>query len=213
MPAYGPHPDQHVDVEVPDGSSRGDVALIHGGFWRARYDKSLMEPLAPDLVARGFTAWNVEYRRVGTGGGVPETLDDVVAALELAGPGVVAVGHSAGGHLALWAAGTGRVRAAISLAGVADLRAAERDDLSNGAAREFAGDRLDEADPMQRLPLDVPVLLVHGDRDDAVPIEQSRTFARAAGAELIELDGVGHFDVIDPANESWQRVIEWIENL
>ena len=206
---YGPAPDQHVDV----AGAGPAVALLHGGFWRSRYDKTLMEPLAADLTGRGFEAWNVEYRRVGSGGGVPETLEDVEAALELAGPDVVAVGHSAGGHLALWAAGTGRVRAAVALAGVADLRAADAAGLSRGAAREFAGERLDEADPMQRLPLDVPVLLVHGDRDEAVPVEQSRAFARASGAELIELAGVGHFEVIDPQHESWHRVVAWIESL
>ncbi len=80
--------------------------VIHGGFWKAQYDLTLGEPLAADLVAQGWAALNVEYRRVGNGGGVPATLDDVRAAIDLVAGDygtVVTLGHSAGGHLATWA--------------------------------------------------------------------------------------------------------------
>jgi acetyl esterase/lipase len=104
---HRPHPHRYGDDPSQFGelSGAGPVAvLIHGGFWRDRYDLTLMEPLAADLVARGWAAWNIEYRRLGSGGGVPETLDDVAAAIdflaELDGVDlsrVVAIGHSAGG--------------------------------------------------------------------------------------------------------------------
>ena len=115
--AYGPGPAQVGELWVPDGAGPHPVAvLLHGGFWRASYDHTLMEPLAADLVGQGWAAWNVEYRRVGmTGGGWPGTFDDVAAAVDLLArlgreaPGldlgrVVPIGHSAGGHLALWCA-------------------------------------------------------------------------------------------------------------
>jgi len=100
--AYGDHPDQWIRVHRPDGASRGTVAVLHGGFWKAAYAADLAEPLSADLAARGWTAVTVEYRRVGAGGGFPETLDDVHAALgavpEPAGAPLVTVGHSAGGQ-------------------------------------------------------------------------------------------------------------------
>jgi dipeptidyl aminopeptidase/acylaminoacyl peptidase len=133
---------------------------------------------------------------------------------------VTAIGHSAGGHLALWLAGTGRIAAAVSLAGVCDLAAAATDGLGGGAAVELAGGTAQErpeayalADPLGRLPTGVPQLLVHGDADDRVPVEQSRRYARAAAAagdrcELLELPGTGHFEPIDPRSAAWRDVVE-----
>jgi acetyl esterase/lipase len=218
------------------------VVLIHGGFWRAAYDLGLMRPLAADLAARGIAAWNLEYRRVGQpGGGWPGTLNDVAAgvdALAVAAPGlgldldrVALVGHSAGGHLALWAAGPPlpgspprRVlaRAAVSLAGVADLEAGDAERLGNGAVAAFIGagradapERYLAASPIACLPLGIPQLLVHGDADDDVPVAQSRAYAAAAGAagdhaELLELAGEGHFVVIDPSSAAWAATTDWL---
>lgn len=216
------------------------VVLIHGGFWRDRWDRTLMTPLARDLAGRGIAAWNIEYRRVGqAGGGWPGTFADVAAAIDHIGglPGVdpvraVSVGHSAGGHLALWAAARHRLpagapgsnpqvrlRAGISQAGVVDLTATYAAGLGNGAAAELMGggpdafpERYAAASPTLLLPLSVAQLLVHGDRDDAAPIEQSRSYrnaARAAGddVELVEVAGADHFDVIDPDQSGWQAVV------
>ncbi|HVM16393.1 MAG TPA: alpha/beta fold hydrolase [Gaiellaceae bacterium] len=211
-----------------DGRGSGLLAvLLHGGFWRAAYTCSLMAPLAIDLANRGWTTLNVEYRRIGCGGGVPETLDDVAAAIaagvEHVRPARTAVvGHSAGGHLALWAAAAPAVSAAVSLAGVADLTAAARAGIGDGAAVEFAGGTPEErpdayalADPMRRLPLTAPALLVHGDADDRVPVELSRRYAAAAGprCELLELPGVGHFEPILPRGAAWPLVVERLERL
>jgi dipeptidyl aminopeptidase/acylaminoacyl peptidase len=209
--SYGPDASQFGDLY--EGGDRGVAVLIHGGFWRDRYDLALMEPLAEDLAARGWTAWNIEYRRLGNGGGVPETLDDVGAAIDhleelgLAGGRVVAIGHSAGGHLAAWAATRDdpRVTAFVSQAGVLDTRRAYELGLSDGVAREFLS-----ASPIERLPLKVPALLVHGGRDDTVPVEISERFAAASGAELVVLPDEGHFGHISPFNPLWKAVIEWL---
>lgn len=205
-----------------------------------------MTPLARDLASRGIAAWNIEYRRVGQeGGDWPGTLVDAAAAAD-AVPGlegvdarrVVTVGHSAGGHLALWLAGrhrlpTGAVGAdpllrpcgAVSQAGVADLVAGARAGLGGGACQALLGGEPDDlperyavASPAGLLPLGVPQLLVHGGRDDIVPPEQSRAYAAtAAGSgdavELVELDDADHFDVIEEHGAGWAAVVERLSSL
>lgn len=225
---YGDDPSQWVDLHEPEGESRGLVVVIHGGFWKAQYGAEYGAPLAADLAGRGWTAANVEYRRVGNGGGFPRTLDDVHAAIgavaDRADGPLVTLGHSAGGHLATWAAARGRfdrwadgppVTHVVSQAGVLDLRAAVRKGLGTGAAIAFLGDTdeatYERADPMTQLPLDVPVWAVHAKDDDTVPFSQARRYVEAAtsaGAEatLVEVSG-GHFGVIDPASEAWAACV------
>lgn len=216
---YGRHPAQRVEWTGPrDGPV---CVLVHGGFWRARYRLDLMRPLAEDLAARGWLAWNLEFRRLGplSRGGWPSTLDDVRAGIDLLGDvggrPVVAVGHSAGGHLALLAgAQPGRVRltGVVAQAGVCDLAEADRLGLGAGVTRRFAkGDPA--ADPRRCAPTGVPTLLVHGTEDDTVPAALSERYAAAAGAEA-ELDlrpGEGHMEHIDPASGAWARVVAWLE--
>lgn len=218
---YGPHPDQIVDVRGAE-DPRATIVVFHGGFWRAAYGADLMAALCEDLAARGYAAWNVEYRRVGTGGGWPETFDDVEAATKAAhAPGVpvVTLGHSAGGQLALWAGAGCDAALAVSQAGVADLHEAWRRGLSARAAGELLGGSPDEvperyaaASPACLLPLGVRQLIVHGRRDDTVPPEMSRSYARLAkdagdDVELLELDE-GHFECLDPASESWAAIVK-----
>jgi acetyl esterase/lipase len=242
--AYGDDPDQVADLHRPAGTGAFPVVvLVHGGFWRLPWDRATVDPLARDLARRGIAAWSVAYRRVGQpGGGWPGTLLDVAAAADrivgIAGvdAGRLAVaGHSAGGHLALWLAARSRLpqgapgadpavvpRCAVSLAGVSDLDRGDRDRIGGGAVAGFLGgsadavpDRYAAASPRALLPLGVPQLLVHGDRDEDVPVAQSRAHAEAATrlgdeVELLELPGVGHDDVIDPAHPSWEAVVGWI---
>jgi acetyl esterase/lipase len=236
--AYGEDPSQVAELTRPDGESRGVVVVIHGGFWRAAFDLSLGRPLAASLAAQGWTAWNLEYRRVGDGGGAPATFDDVAAGIDALAEvddldlsRVVTLGHSAGGHLAVWAAGRagttgwGDVRvpvtAAVSQAGVLDLAAAYDEGLGGGAVAALVGEApgpaYDEWDPRRQLPLDVPVRCVHATGDDIVPLSQSVSYvdaARAAGADagLVEVDG-DHFTVIDTASDAWTRTLEVLDEL
>jgi len=208
---YGDDPAQVADLYLPDGpAAAGVIVIIHGGFWRAQYDLTLGAPLAADLARRGWAGWNLEYRRVGNGGGWPATLDDVAAGIDhlatldvgLDLSSVVTIGHSAGGQLAAWAAARpGRpadapgaspgvaVTAVIAQAGVLDLRAGVDAGLGNGAIGDFLGgspdevpDRYDAASPIERVPLGVPVRCVHGRGDDIVPVDQSERYVAAATA-------------------------------
>jgi acetyl esterase/lipase len=201
----------------------GPVAvLIHGGFWKAQYGLDLEVALAEDLAGRGWAAWNIEYRRLGNGGGVPQTLDDVSAAIDALADvdgvdlsRVVAIGHSAGGHLAAWAATRENPRVAltgfVSQAGVLDLQRARELRLSNGIVDRFLdGQPTSVASPIERLPLHVPALLVHGGLDDEVPLEISERFAAASGATLAAFPNKGHYEHLDPADRMWQAVIAWL---
>ena len=220
---YGSHPDQLADLLVPSREGPHPVAvLLHGGFWRADFTRSLMDDLAAGLAGRGWASWNVEYRR--GAGAATISLHDVQAALaklrRLRVPldlrRLVLVGHSAGGHLALCAAPTAQARLVISLAGVADLTAAVDDRLGHGAVREFIGSAPQDApaayrqlDPLAAIPTGARVLLVHGDRDDRVPLSQSRTYLAAAQASgddcaLLELPGEDHFGLIDPETAAFR---------
>lgn len=213
----------------PDGPMV--AVFVHGGFWRARWAADAIAPLARATAAAEPHpwVWNLEYPRVGMpGGGWPGTAmavrDALGAAVEAAAARpVVVIGHSAGGHLALWAAAHHPVAVAVSLAGVCDLQEAVTTGIGNGAALELLGadpdsDLYAAASPIARLPLGSPSLLIHGDADEDVPIRQSRVFERAARAsgdacELHELPGGGHFEVIDPAGRAWPILSERLATL
>ncbi len=206
--------------------------VIHGGFWKSAYDLTLGQPLATSLAADGWTAWNIEYRRVGNGGGTPQTFDDVAAAIDALAAvedldlsTVVTLGHSAGGHLAVWAAGRDApgvaVTHAVSQAGVLDLVMSERMALGGGAAASLLGHRPgpDDArwDPQQQIPLAVPVWCVHGIDDEIVPLGQSEGYvvdAQAAGAqaEIVRVAG-DHFVVIDPTSEAWAATLGVLDSI
>ncbi|MGK5498987.1 alpha/beta hydrolase [Streptomyces sp. URMC 125] len=214
---YGPHPSQVVDLYgPPDGPL---VAVLHGGFWREAYDRAHLSPPAAALAkAHGLRVALVEYRRVGGGGGWPGTFEDVAAALaHLAGLGEVraVAGHSAGGHLALWAAARGLVAGTVvAVAPVADLARAHELRLSGGAVAGLLGgadrvaDRLPETDPMLLPPPEeagVRTVLLHGTEDADVPVELSRRYAAARGARLVELPGTGHYAAVTPGTAAFGR--------
>jgi acetyl esterase/lipase len=234
--AYGDDPSQFGELSRPSVRPKGVVVVVHGGFWKASYDLSLGRPLARSLCEHGWAAWNIEYRRIGNGGGAPSTLDDVAAAIDalhghdLPLDRVVALGHSAGGHLATWAASRGRferwrtkvdLAGVVSQAGVLDLWAAYDDHLGAGAVEAFLGHPPgpgdESADPMHQVPLEVPVHCVHGVDDDTVPLSQSHAYVRAATeagarAEVTEMPG-GHFEVIDPTTEIWTQIVKVLDGL
>jgi acetyl esterase/lipase len=242
--AYGPAPDHAGDLYLPPRTGHRStgrapvVGLLHGGFWRMPYARDHIAPIAVDLAERGFAVWNLEYRRVGTaGGGWPGTLQDVGAGIDhlatLAEDGapidldrITIVGHSAGGHLALWCAlkdsGVGdgfqprrvRVALAVGLAAVADLALAHELRCGNGAVENFLGGsprqvaaRYRSTSPAEMLPIGVKQLLVHGSIDVDVPVVISRRYAaaaRAAGDDVsfIELADADHMDFIDPSSDA-----------
>lgn len=231
---YGDHPDQFGELSLPLGPAHATIVIIHGGFWRVRYDLSLGRPLAADLVARGYAVWNLEYRRVGRGGGWPTTFSDVaagidhLAALRVDTSRVIAIGHSAGGHLATLAGGRVSPRVAVtavvSQAGVLGLADTAERGLGAGAALELMGgspaDRPLEyaaADPLAAIPLSVPVLCVHARADDSVPFAQSEAYVAAAtraGGRATLLEAAGdHFTLIDPQSLDWQLVVDALPTL
>lgn len=232
--AYGSDASQFGELSVPTSSiHRGTIVIIHGGFWLSQYTLSLGRPLAADLVARGYTCWNLEYRRVGNGGGWPTTLQDVaagidhLATLDVDASKIVLVGHSAGGQLAVWAAGRPGlppgapgaapkvgVSGVVSQAGVLDMVTAADTGVGDGAESDFLGGspsavpaRYEIADPIQRLPIAAPVLCVHARADANVPFAQSTSYVAAATktgdrAALHEVPG-DHFTLIDPSSKAW----------
>lgn len=251
---YGDLADHIADVHLPPPAVLTDTTFgyrkiftifIHGGFWKPQYDRAHTAPLAQALSAAGFVVCVPEYRRsVKVGGGWPDTFDDIAAAVDKL-PGLVAeatagqvdpsslvlAGHSAGGHLALWAASRHRLPAGsrwrteaassygvVALAAVSDLAACHRLNLGHGAVDTFLGgpqrypDRYAVADPAALLPVGHRVRLIHGTTDDLVPPAMSTEYAeraRAAGdadVDCILLPDTGHFELIDPLSEAWPTV-------
>lgn len=280
--AYGNHPDQVIDFYVPRGAGQADTAgtglaplvvVLHGGAWRAPYDRRHITPFVDFLAYRGFAVANVEYRRgalipsqpdgttvrsgVGGGGGGgpvagrwPDTFDDVAAAFD-ALPALVRealpqadlrrtviTGHSAGGHLALWAAArhilppdapwrTDRpalLRGVVALAPIADFHVAAKLEVCGGAVGQFLGaealfaERRPYADPALLLPTGIATTLVQGRTDIVVPQAIAESYAEAAAhagevVGLTLLEDVGHFPLIDPAADACAVVAEEIAQL
>jgi acetyl esterase/lipase len=211
------HRDQRAEVWLPKTDGPHLVAVVlHGGWWRANWRRTLLStrPIARDLARNGYATYNVEYRRVGDGGGWPQTFDDVLAAIDAVGDVDLVVGHSAGGHLALYAAAERPVKAVVALAAPSDLEADDEPavtELMGGTAAEHP-DRYAAANPIRRVPLGKPTLLVHGTRDDVVPLARSRDYAGAAGAEATLVEpACDHRAVIDPRHEAWRAVVGWLE--
>ncbi|MEY9993073.1 acetyl esterase/lipase [Streptomyces sp. V4I8] len=285
--SYGDHPDQVIDFYAPRGEAGpGEqvplVVVLHGGAWRAPYDRRHVTPFADFLARRGFAVANVEYRRGaevtgaegtgiveraveagGTDGGAassagggpvagrwPDTFDDIAAALDAlpalvretlpqADPRrTVLTGHSAGGHLALWAAArhvlpvgavwrTDRpapLRGVVALAPIADFTVADKLDVCGGAARQLLGggvefaERRPYADPALLLPTGIATTLVQGRADNVVPQAVAESYADAAAKAgevvgLTLLEDVGHFPLIDPAADACAVVVEEIAQL
>jgi acetyl esterase/lipase len=225
--------------------------VIHGGYWQKEYGYDLGVPLAEVLAGEGVAAWNIEYRRVGNGGGWPASFEDVAAAIDAladkaqAAAGgrldlsrVAALGHSAGGTFAVWAAARGRlpvgapgarpvvrVAGAVSQAGVVNLRAGAAAGLGGGAVQSLVGGepaqvpkRYAMADPVALVPLGVPVTLVHGTLDFVVPMDQSESYVAAAVAagdhpKLVRVDGADHFALIDPGQPAGRASLDAVREI
>lgn len=249
--AYGTAPQQVVELRLPKGPGPHPVViLVHGGCWQAPWGFDHVRSLAAALTAGGYATWSLEYRRLGDpGGGWPGTLEDVGRGADhlreaarqhpLDLGRVVALGHSAGGQLALWLAARPRLpgssplhstkplrlRGVVSLAGITDLRAGAATGVCEDAIPQLLGEapqdyagRLVQSSPIELLPLGVPVRLIGGARDPIVPIHQARSYeaaARKAGdtvaVEIVE--GAGHYELVNPSGTAWPAVREAVRAL
>lgn len=249
---YGPRPQHFAGLRFPRGPGPFPLLLmIHGGFWQSAYDLEHTGPLCADLTERGIVTCNLEYRRIGNpGGGWPGTFQDVSLAsykipeiLKL-DPRVdltrtMVMGHSAGGHLAVWLVSRHKVSKysqlhdeqksqivnAISLAGVLDLRTAWKQNLGHGiVVRLMDGspneypDRYDAGSPIELLPNGARQVLIHGAADNTVPVSQSEQFERSAAeagdkCSLVRLEDTGHFELIDPESDAWSSVVTAVETM
>jgi acetyl esterase/lipase len=242
--AYGPEPLQFGELRLPPGTGPHPVAVVlHGGCWLAEYDLGYMSALAAELTAAGVATWSVEYRRIGDiGGGWPGTFSDVAAATDhlvrladrhpLDLTRVVAVGHSAGGHLALWLAARHRLPpddplrgetplplvGVVALAGIPDLAGYASPDGCGASVPELIGgnpaavpERLARVSPIELVPLGVPQVLVAGVEDEIVPLLHARRYAEAArqagdAVVVLELETAGHFELVAPSSGAWPAV-------
>ena len=227
---YGGDQYQFGDLRLPKGAGPFPAAMfIHGGFWRARYDLAHTGFLCAALTRAGFVTWNLEYRRVGNpGGGWPGSFEDVTAGYQFLKQlaarypidvkRIVVLGHSAGGELALaLAAHHNSMHAAVSLAGLVNLREVWNLHLSNNAVVEFLGgppervpDHYREASPTE-LDIHCRQLLIHGTDDDIVPVTMSGEYVKLKrqkneDASLLEIPKVGHFEIVDPESRVWEQV-------
>jgi len=237
--SYADHPSGFGDLRLPPGDGPFPVAvLLHGGCWMADFDLGYLSSLAAAITAEGYATWSIEYRRVGEdGGGWPGTFADVAAAADhvrvlarsypLDMERVVAVGHSAGGHLALWLAARGtlasddplrgpdpiRLAGVVSLAGIPDLAAYNSPQGCGSLVPGLLGgdpadhpERLQRVSPIELLPLAVPQVLVSGGQDTIVPPIHARNYADAGGDDPIQtivVDSAGHFELMTPEGPAW----------
>lgn len=244
---YGPAEHQFAELWLPKGAGpHPTVVLIHGGCWLAALPGTeLMAYMAADLRDHGYAVWSIDYRRIGeSGGGYPGTFQDTGAAIDklraLAAPKkldlshLVAIGHSAGGHLALWASARRkvvkespigspdplRIAGVVSLAGIADLKAYRADgpsacggpdtiDAIAGARR--GGDPYLDTSPAALAPLGVPQAVISGALDPIVPPNFGWDYALIAAGKgdhvrQLTIEGAGHFELIDPTSEAWAKV-------
>lgn len=232
---YGDHKSQFVDLyaaKESEGPPRGTIVSIHGGYWRQKYGLDLNEPLVRHLASRGWSVANIEYRRVEPDGpGMwlemsSDVLDAIAIVDDQPGP-VIALGHSAGGQLALWAAAqaSAELDAIVALAPVCDLFLADGLELSDHATADLFGDSAAErpdlyatASPLHLLPLGIPQLVVHGRADEDVPFDMVPEYvesAEMAGDKITLIDpkGVDHLHVIDPTHKVWRSIDTWLDEL
>jgi acetyl esterase/lipase len=248
---YGTDPNQFAELRFPNGKGPFPLLfVVHGGFWQSVYDLSHIGHLCAAFTSQGIITCSIEYRRIGNpGGGWPGTFQDINLATRnilqtmsqdprFDPTRTAIIGHSAGGHLALWLVGSNRISKrsplhsdrqvinnAVSLAGVSDLVLAWKQKLGNGIVTRLMGgtpeehpDRYNAGSPIELLPTGARQVLVHGAADDTVPVSQSEAFVQRAEKvgdrpTLVKLDGIGHYELIDPESEAWPSIARAVQSL
>jgi 3-dehydroquinate dehydratase-2 len=222
--SYSDHADASLDLRVPNGGGPHPVALlIHGGFWGDVWKRDLMDPMAVALVEHGWATVNIEYTRglASYGSAIADVTDavawikDNAASHQMDATRIVAVGHSAGGYLALQLAHLDAgISAAVPLAAVTNLAAISRSRPDDDPVATFLGSpqvdapRLWEQAELAATP-SVAVHLVHGADDDTVSPSQSEAYVQRLNAQPVVtiIDGGGHMSIIDPDAPSWPSVV------
>ena len=212
---YGPDPENVGDIRVPDRAS-GVVMFVHGGFFLREWERDTIESLAVDLASKGYATWNIEYRRLGIDGGWPGSAHDVRMAIDFA-PQLDAVGHlplaiighSAGAFLALWAGTRPVVRQPAVIVGLAPITDLESVVAAGGIGSDIAIGLLEAGAPASLDEMPANTTLIHGELDSHVlPFQSTRL---SSGATVKIVDGLGHFDVLDPAKSHWPSVVSAVE--
>jgi len=228
--AYGNEADQIADIRYGKrGSDLALLVLIHGGFWKPEYDRAHAEAMSCALAEAGWTTLTLEYRRVS---GAPDvTLDDVMTALEVLPAQVqrhhgevILIGHSAGGHLVLWAAARCTqmdlpvaIQGVLALAPAADLEMAHEMNLGDGAVERFLGQTPSHRPDINPMLLPAPstaVTILQGSADEIVPSALAVSYCNAfPNTRLVQLADSGHFALIDPVSTAWSSVVLELERL
>lgn len=249
--SYGENPDQFGHLYLPENPKKSPVIiLIHGGCWRSSVNLDYFGQAAKHLTQLGIAVWNIEYRRIGNGGGWPHTFLDVAAAADklkdfsshfsLDLSRVVAVGHSAGGHLAHWLAARQNLtpkgelfrsnplllKGFIALAGIPDLAEALKAKIcSNEAPKELMGgfpesypERYSQGSPSELAPLNSKQIFIQGINDDTVHLAYIEDYvakakARQEDIELNKLENTGHFELVIASTSQWRVVEQAIQEL
>jgi acetyl esterase/lipase len=247
--SYGNDPLNFGELRMPKGPGPHPVAvIIHGGCWMAEYGLSYMGHLAASLTEAGIATWSLEYRRIGNkGGGWPGTFQDVARGTDhlrllaktypLDLNRVVALGHSAGGHLVLWLGARKQIpkgsplfhddplplQGIIGLASITDLRKTGTacdgsvESLMGGSAKDLEP-IYNQASPIELLPIGIKQSVIHGERDNLVPPEMSGDYAEAAkkkgdSVKLVIIENAGHFELVDPKSSAWSQVLDEVMEL
>lgn len=243
---YGQHTEQFADLYLPQcqqqtASLHPVIILLHGGCWRAQFGLSQLGQLCKALTGLGFAVWNLEYRRLGNGGGWPTTLEDVSRGADflreiavnysLALDQLTAMGHSAGGHLALWLAGREnlplqshlcnkhpiKIHRIVSLAGIPNLETGVAQNICRGACEELVGglpmdipEIYQQASPHNLTPINTPQFHLVGEHDPVVPVSYLKahieTLSNQNPVKFVIIPNIGHFEMVMPESPAWTHI-------
>jgi acetyl esterase/lipase len=223
---YGELVEQIADVRFGKGNSeqRPLLILIHGGYWRPSIDRTHSGPMADAIAAANWTVASIEYRRLpghpnATFGDVTDAISRLPTLVKHHNDKAIVIGHSAGGHLALWAAAqcANTLLAAVALGPAADLQYGYDHAIGDGAVLAFLGvppKERSNVDPCLMTSPTIATTIIHGVQDATAPIAMSENYvARHPSTRFVRVENCGHFALIDPLSTIWPRVVAELNNL